>query len=133
MNNYNKKMLMQESQIAMENAYSPYSNFKVGAAILGKSGTIYRACNFENASFGAGVCAERVALGKAISEGEREFIAIAVCGGDEPTTPCGICRQSLLEFGDIDVICCDKTLKKIETHKLSELLPHFFSKFSPNK
>ena len=83
-------------------------------------------CNFESASFGAGVCAERVALGAALSAGEREFKAICVCGNQDTITPCGICRQALIEFGDIDVICCDINGNSKE-YKLKDLLPEAFS------
>ncbi len=129
MKNYDRDELLKAAKCVKEKSYSPYSEFKVGAALLGESGKIYSACNFESVAFGAGVCAERVALGNAISNNERSFIAIAVCGGDSPTLPCGICRQALLEFGDIDVICSDENLKNIENYKLSELLPNFFEKF----
>jgi len=112
-------------------AYSPYSKFKVGAALLAKSGKTYIGCSFENASFVAGTCAERVALGNAIVNGEQSFTAIAVCGGSEPCTPCGVCRQALIEFGDINVICSDSTGSIIKEYKLSELLPGAFTKFQP--
>lgn len=85
---------------AREAAYAPYSRYKVGAALLGKSGRIYTGCNVENASYGASICAERTAAVKAVSEGEREFEALAVAvDGEEPGSPCGICRQFLAEFG----------------------------------
>ena len=110
---------------ARENAYAPYSSYKVGAALLARSGKIYSGANFENASFGAGTCAERVALGAALSAGERKFLAVA-CVGGEGITPCGICRQALSEFGDVFVITAlpDGTVQK--EFRLSELLPHAF-------
>ncbi len=92
--------LIQAALQVREQAYAPYSQYKVGAALLGKSGRIYTGCNVENASYGATICAERTAVVKAISEGELEFEALAVAaGGDEPGSPCGICRQFLAEFG----------------------------------
>lgn len=116
--------LIRLSAAARENSYSPYSNFKVGAALLANSGKIYTGCNFENASFGAGVCAERVALGSALAAGERRFEAICVCG-ERVITPCGICRQSLAEFGDMDVICCAPGGER-RVYRLSALLPEAF-------
>jgi cytidine deaminase len=92
--------LIQKAFQAREAAYAPYSRYKVGAALLGKSGRIYTGCNVENASYGATICAERVAATKAVSEGELQFEALAVAvDGDEPGSPCGICRQFLAEFG----------------------------------
>lgn len=110
---------------ARENAYAPYSKYKVGAALLAKSGRVYTGCNFENASFGAGTCAECVALGAALAAGERDFVAVA-CVADGNVTPCGICRQALAEFGDITVYCADTNGENIREYKLSELLPHAF-------
>ena len=117
--------LIRESIAVRKHAYSPYSNYKVGAALLAASGKIYTGCNFENAAFGAGVCAERIALGNAISNGETKFIAICICGKDNSITPCGICRQSLVEFGDIDVICCDDS-GHYKLYTLSQILPYSF-------
>lgn len=103
--NYSESELMNKALEAMRNAYTPYSHFNVGAALLAASGRIYLGCNVENASYGATICAERTALVKAISEGEREFVAIAiVCGARTRLFPCGICRQFLSEFGDMDVL-----------------------------
>lgn len=97
-----KKYLIRQAFFAMENAYAPYSKFRVGAAILAASGKIYTGCNVESCSFPAGICAERTALVKAVSEGEREFLALAVVSSgsarEDYTSPCGICRQMLLEF-----------------------------------
>ncbi|MGQ9629804.1 MAG: cytidine deaminase [bacterium] len=84
---------------AREKAYAPYSDFKVGAALLSKSGRIYTGCNVENSSYGLTICAERVAMAKAVSEGEREFEAMAVVTDlEEPASPCGACRQFICEF-----------------------------------
>lgn len=111
-----------------ENSYSPYSKYKVGAALLADSGRIYAGANFENASYGAGTCAERVALGTALSAGERKFVAVCVAGQDNTITPCGICRQALCEFGDIDVYCvgADGSRDTVKKYKLSQLLPESF-------
>ena len=95
--------LMEIAVKAREMSYSPYSNFRVGAALLGKSGKVYTGCNVENAGYTPTNCAERTALFKAISEGEHEFSAIAIVGGlgeniSEFCAPCGVCRQALSEF-----------------------------------
>ncbi|MCL4821632.1 MAG: cytidine deaminase [Vicinamibacteria bacterium] len=112
---------------ARERAHAPYSRFKVGAALRAKTGEIVLGCNIENASYGLTLCAERVAVFKAVSEGFREFDAIAVCA-DAPhlTPPCGPCRQILWEFcGDIPVRMVD--LKgRARTMRLSKLLPFPF-------
>ena len=121
-----KEELISKAIKVRNTAYSPYSNYKVGAALLAKSGKIYIGSNFENAAFGAGVCAERVALGCALSNGEREFEAICVCGNNIDIMPCGICRQALSEFNNIDIICCDDKGNIIE-YKLSDILPKAFN------
>lgn len=94
--------LYHEALEARKSSYSPYSHFAVGAALLCKDGSIYRGCNIENASFGATLCAERTAFGKAISEGHDDFAAIAIVGGKgeelQFCPPCGICRQFMTEF-----------------------------------
>jgi len=109
------------------NAYAPYSKFRVGAALLTKSGKVYTGVNVENASYGLTNCAERVAVGKAASEGHRRFQAIAVAGPSTVLSPCGACRQVLSEFGEMVVICVDsRNTKRIRINLLSELLPHSF-------
>ena len=112
---------------AQENSYSPYSNFKVGAALLCSDGSIYTGCNIENATYGATNCAERTAVFKAVSEGKRNFTAIAITSsGGGLTFPCGICRQVLGEFSpDIRIILIDAD-ESIQTFTLNELLPHCF-------
>ncbi|MEG0291271.1 MAG: cytidine deaminase [Anaerovoracaceae bacterium] len=111
---------------AMENAYAPYSKFCVGAAILCSSGKIYLGANIENASYGATICAERVAAVKAIFDGERDFVKIAIASGHGETWPCGICRQFLYEFSkDMIVITGDED-GNIKEMALSQLLPKGF-------
>lgn len=123
------KDLIDKAQAAMKNAYAPYSLFSVGAAVLTKSGKIYCGCNVENASFGATICAERVAICSAIADGERDFKAIAiVSSGNSLTFPCGICRQFMIEFSsDMDVVLRDEA-GGIQVFALSKLLPHAFDK-----
>lgn len=101
--------LIRAAAAAREKAYAPYSGFRVGAALLTRKGHCYTGCNVENVSYGLSCCAERVALFKAVSEGERDFEAIAVTGGTEDyCAPCGACRQALAEFGaGIKVIMAD--------------------------
>jgi cytidine deaminase len=110
--------------VARQRAYAPFSKFKVGAALRTKDGEIVTGCNIENASYGLTLCAERVAVFKAVSEGLREFDAIAVVAdSDRPTAPCGPCRQILWEFcGDIVVHVQDLSGRK-RTLRMSELLP----------
>ncbi len=108
-------------------AYVPYSNYRVGAALLTAGGEIVTGCNVENATFGATCCAERSAVFAAVAQGYRQFRAVAVAtNGEDSGTPCGICRQVLAEFGsDLDVMCF--TPEGAEAHyRLSELLPHAF-------
>ncbi len=120
--------LIEQAKEAMKESYAPYSGFNVGAALLGKSGRIYCAGNIENAASGAGICAERAALARAVASGERDFEAVAVAGTSEgPVSPCGLCRQSLMEFGgDITVIMCNAGGEAIVA-KLSDLLPAAFT------
>ena len=116
-------LLYDKAAKASDNAYAPFSNFKVGAALMTESGRIYTGVNVENSSFGGTICAERTAFVKAVSEGEREFCAIAVYAYGEESLPCGICRQFMYEFApDIDVIT-GKDKESLNIRKLSELLP----------
>ncbi len=119
--------LLEKAYEAMEYAYAPYSNFKVGAALLTKSGKVYTGCNVEIASFGATNCAERTAIYKAISEGERDYAAIAVVSSSHDFTyPCGICRQVIVEFAkDIDIIVAKGY--DYEVYKIETLLPKSFT------
>ena len=108
---------------ARENAYAPYSRFYVGAALLCADGTVYTGCNIENASYPCGICAERTAASKAISEGNREFTALAVAGSSEELcTPCGLCRQFLYEFAPDLTVLCANAAGAFEKHTLSALL-----------
>ena len=112
---------------ARENAHAPFSNFRVGAALRAKSGRIYTGCNVENASYGLTCCAERVAIFKAISEGEHGFDAIAVVADtDTLTPPCGACRQIIWEFcGDVPVVLANLE-GKVEYERSGKLLPRAF-------
>lgn len=119
--------LLRKAFEARKNAYAPYSRFPVGAAILTKNGTIHTGCNIENSSFGLTICAERVALNKAVSEGERHFNAIAVIAGSkEPVSPCGACRQALFEFQPELVVVMSNLQFEKKIIKLSDLLPEAF-------
>ncbi len=112
---------------AMENAYVPYSRFKVGAALLAKDGTVFKGCNIENASYGATNCAERTAIFKAVSEGYREFEKIAiVASSGEYASPCGICRQVLFEFMPDGKVILDSEEKGMVAFSVKELLPFGF-------
>jgi cytidine deaminase len=122
-----KDLLIEAAKQARENAHAPYSNFRVGAALRSASGRIFGGCNVENATYGLTMCAERVAIFKAVSEGERGFSAIAVVTDTEVLTPpCGACRQLIWEFcGDIPVSLAN--LKgKIEVIQMRELFPRPF-------
>lgn len=132
------KELLLKAIEARSFAYAPYSDHKVGAALVGKSGKIYTGCNVENAAYTPTNCAERTAIFKAVSEGEQEFVAIAIVGGigetlSEVCAPCGVCRQVLAEFctGDLRVIM--GTPDKIVTSTLKELLPYSFGKINLSK
>lgn len=122
------EQLIQKALRAKENAYAPYSNFHVGAAVLGKSGTIYTGCNIENAAYPVTNCAERTALFKAVSEGEKEFLALAVVSDSENyVSPCGMCRQALAEFcgSDFQILMC-RSNGDYKIMTLEELLPESF-------
>ena len=126
-----KEQLASLAKDAMEKAYSPYSDYKVGAALICKDGSVYTGCNVENASFSATNCAERTAFFKAVSEGKREFSAIAICGGKDGVIegmfpPCGVCRQVMREFCEDDFEIHLLTKEGIETYTLSQLLPVSF-------
>ncbi len=121
------KELIAKAIKAKELSYSPYSKFSVGAALLTADGKIYTGCNIENASFSPTVCAERTAFIKAVSQGEREFSAIAIVGDTDYITPCGVCRQFISEFCNKDFkIICAKDAENYKTFTLDELLPEAF-------
>ena len=125
------KSLIEDAIDARSYSYSPYSNFQVGAALLTKSGKVYKGCNIENAAYTPTNCAERTAVFKAVSEGETEFEAIAIIGGakgvDLNTSvvsgPCGVCRQVLQEFASDIIIIGAKSLDNFYVSSLNELLP----------
>lgn len=127
------KELIRLALEAREKAYAPYSKYNVGAALLAKSGKVYQGCNIENAAYGPSNCAERTAFFKAVSEGEREFDAIAIAGGydgapNDYAYPCGVCRQVMMEFctpGKFRIITAMSEEKYVES-TLAELLPHGF-------
>ena len=125
--------LIELAKEAMTHSYSPYSGFKVGAALLCADGTVYQGCNLENASYTPTVCAERTAFFKAVYEGHRDFTAIAVCGGKDgvitgPCPPCGVCRQVMQEFckGDFLIYLPDGK-GSFQMYTLAELLPSGFA------
>jgi coenzyme F420-0:L-glutamate ligase/homotetrameric cytidine deaminase len=120
--------LISQATLARNESYAPYSKFMVGAALKGKSGRIYTAANVENASSGAGICAERAAIARALALGEREFEALAVVGDTPgPTAPCGICRQALIEFGDHIKVIMANLKGDVSVAEISELLPVAFN------
>ena len=133
MDNLPIKELIQTALDARKNAYAPYSHYQVGAALLSSDGTIYSGCNIENASYGATNCAERTAFFSAVSEGKRDFLAIAITGGLEGeeisdyVVPCGICRQIMQEFcGDDFQVIVAKSTENFRQYPFSEILPFGF-------
>lgn len=125
------KLLWQEAVKAREFSYSPYSKFRVGAALLCEDGTVIRGCNVENSAYGPTNCAERTAFFTAIANGKRKFKAIAIVGGEENLVdcyPCGVCRQVMSEFCDPEEfkIICGKTEDELEIYTLKDLLPKGF-------
>ncbi len=120
--------LVEQAVKARKHAYVPYSGFKVGAAVQSKSGRIYTGCNIENASYGLSNCAERTAIFKAVSEGEDQFIAIAVVADTPgPVSPCGACRQVMSEFG-IEKIILTNLRGEQQVLTIEEILPFSFAK-----
>ena len=123
----NNQELIKYALEAREKSYSPYSKFKVGAAILTKSGKVFTGCNIESASFTPTICAERTALSKCVSEGHTDIEKIAVVGSLEKISyPCGVCRQFLREFGNDIIIISATSENNYTEHKLNELLPNGF-------
>jgi cytidine deaminase len=125
-----EQRLIDAARKARDNAHAPYSNFKVGAAILTGDGNIYSACNVENASYGGSVCAERNAVASAVAAGEKDFVQLAiVTQSDPPAAPCGLCRQVLVEFcDDLPILLCNLKGDLIRT-TLQNLQPLPFKKF----
>lgn len=118
------KALYDMAEGARKNAYVPFSNFQVGAALLTKGGKVYTGVNVENSSYGATICAERTAFVKAISEGEREFTAIVVSAGkQQEALPCGICRQFMYEFAPELAVITGTDREQLNVRTLEELLP----------
>ena len=116
------KELFRMAVKASENAYAPFSNFHVGAALLTKDGQVYTGCNIENSSYGATICAERTAMVKAVSEGVREFEAIAIAGNGGTSWPCGICRQFMFEFSEDMRVISGENEDELKSYRLNELL-----------
>jgi cytidine deaminase len=119
--------LVRAAEAARTFAYAPYSKFRVGAAVLSADGRLFTGCNVENASYGLTVCAERMAVFKAVSEGAAGFDAVAICADtNPPVTPCGACRQVLAEFNpSMTVVCCAPSGERA-VYSLSDLLPNNF-------
>ena len=129
----NNVELMKLAVEAREMAYAPYSGFRVGAALLAKSGKVYKGCNVENAAYSPTNCAERTAVFKAVSEGEREFLAIAIVGGMDENiadfcAPCGVCRQVLAEFCGKDFRVILGNPNNVKEYTFEEILPFAFGK-----
>ena len=126
--NITDEELIKSAYEAKGNAYAKYSDFHVGAALLTRSGKVYKGCNIENSSYGATICAERTAIFKAVSEGERDFVCLAIVSDKKDATyPCGICRQVMTEFMSKDFRIITDNCGKIEKFTLSEMLPMAFS------
>ena len=123
-----QRRLRAAAKAAQRCAYAPYSKFGVGAALLTTDGRIFTGTNVENASYGLTICAERVAVGNAVSAGCRQFRAIAIVAPSADLSPCGACRQVLAEFGDCLVICADaRHRRRVRVWRLAELLPDAFA------
>jgi cytidine deaminase len=120
--------LVSAARRVMEQAYAPYSQFRVGAAVLGESGQIYAGANVENASYPVGLCAERSAIAAAVAGGERALLAVAIATEtDDPVCPCGMCRQMIREFAEDLPIVLSTRVDERARHTLAALLPHSFS------
>ena len=126
MGQIDRQGLIAQAKVARELAYAPYSGYRVGAALLTRSGRVYTGCNVENAVYPLCTCAERTAVVKAVSEGEREFVALAVVT-ENGGSPCGSCRQTLREFGADLVVLIGDTQGNVRETTLTELLPDSFS------
>ncbi len=126
--NYDYNLLMNTAKEASKMSYSPFSRFAVGAAVLAKSGKVYSGCNVENSSFGMTICAERCAIFKAISEGEKELLAVAIYSPNaDDCNPCGACRQVMYEFqGDDEIDVVTESMGELVIRKLGIYLPFGF-------
>ena len=123
-----RRELIAKAREAMQHAYTPYSKFQVGAALLAEDGTIYTGCNIENASYGATNCAERTAIFKAVSEGVRRFKAIAIVSSSPAFTyPCGICRQVIGEFMPEGEIILENAKGELQVYPFKEIMPYHFA------
>ena len=120
------KELFRMAVEASENAYAPFSNFHVGAALLTEDGKVFTGVNIENSSYGATICAERTAMVKAISEGARDFESIAIAGNGGTSWPCGICRQFMYEFCPEIRVISGENEDELQVYTLKELLPEGF-------
>lgn len=128
------RRLVDAARAVRAQAYAPYSRFRVGAALLGKSGRVYTGCNVENVSYGGTICAERAAVCAAVAAGERDFAALAVAAEKEDITPCGLCRQVLCEFskdGALPVFCAGPG--GVRRFTLAQLLPQAFADFDAER
>lgn len=121
-----KKQLIKIALAAKENAYVPYSNFQVGAAVLMDDNKVYSGCNIEISSYSPTLCAERTAIFKAVSEGSRKIKVLAVVGDANPTFPCGVCRQVIREFGKDATLIIANSEEDFKEFSLEELLPNSF-------
>jgi len=124
--------LIEQARTAQRSAYAPYSKYQVGCALETSDGTIFTGCNIENASYGATLCAERVAIFKAVSEGHRHFRRIVICtDSSTPAAPCGLCRQVMAEFfgPELEIILCGANETE-RRYTFAELLPHPFNQSS---
>jgi cytidine deaminase len=123
--------IIQKAAEVMKNAYAPYSKFSVGCALISESGQYFMGCNVENASYGATLCAERVAIGQMLASGEQKIKELAIITSSErPCVPCGICLQVISEFasGETPIILSSQNRKQIERLKLKDLLPKVYDK-----
>lgn len=120
------KELIRYALEAQKKSYSPYSNFKVGAALLTEEGKVFTGCNIENAAYSPTICAERTAIVKAVSEGYRDFKKIAIVGGDDGAFPCGVCRQVIREFSETINIIIAKSEEDYREYSLEDILPNSF-------
>lgn len=123
-----QELLIKAAEEARKNAYCPYSDFPVGASVLTVDGKIFSGANIENVSYGLTVCAERVAIFKAVADGCEKLVALCVVADQGDTFPCGACRQVFAEFADesAEIVIANSRLSEIRIYKLSDLLPHSF-------